>query len=115
MLHERRRFCVADVPSIEELARKLTQCTWTLCTGFRLAADGQVLLLLNDSTHEDGAQEYAVFREDGQQLESITFGWCDHASAEEHIRAVLAGQVVQMGHYELRIDPSDDHVCHLCR
>ena len=90
--------------------------TWTLCTGFRLRAGHQVLLFLNDSTSEDGGQEYAVFQEDdGLQLESLTFGWSDQERAADLVREVLSGQVVEMGRYELRIDESDEHVCHLCR
>jgi len=115
MLHERRTFHVADAASIEDLAEKVTECTWTLCTGFRLRVEGQELLFLNDSTSENGAQEYAVFTPDGTQIESITFGWCDAAAAEQHIRDVLAGAIVQMGHYHLSIDLSPEHVCHLCR
>ena len=34
MMHATRRFCVSPVASVEELARMLTQTTWTLCSGF---------------------------------------------------------------------------------
>lgn len=115
MLHTGRTFHVGDVASVEELAEKVTSTTWVLCTGFRLRVENQVLLFLNDSTSGDGIQEYAVFAEDGLQLESITFGWCDQAQAERHIRAILAGQVVDMGCHQLRIDTSIHHLCHLCR
>jgi len=30
----KRRWCVSAVATVEELAQKLTQHTWTLCTGF---------------------------------------------------------------------------------
>ena len=56
MLHQKRIFGVGDIEGIEELAEKLTETTWTLCTGFRF----QGLLFLNDSFTEDSAQEYAV-------------------------------------------------------
>lgn len=115
MLFPKRVHHVADVPSVEDLAEKLTAHTWTLCTGFRLAVGDQALLFLNDSTSEDGAQEYAVFAPDGRQLETITFGWCDRGRAVELIRQVLAGRVVDMGRFELRLDERPDHVCHLCR
>ena len=115
MLHSRRTFCVTDVGTIEELAEKLTEHTWTLCAGFRLQTPEQTLLFLNDSTSEDAIQEYAVLSEDGRQLESITFGWCDQARAEGHVRAVLAGEVVEMGRWTLRIDHNENHVCHLCQ
>ncbi len=52
--------------------------TWTLCTGWRVGDT----LYLNDSTSEDGAQEYAVLRVQprngrlfAKQFESVTFGW----------------------------------------
>jgi hypothetical protein len=114
MIYDRRVHFVGDVATVEELAEKLTSITWTLCTGFRLRHGNQVLLFLNDSMSEDGAQEYAVFSKEGLQLESITFGWCDQATAAQHIREVLSGEVVQMGHYELRIDTDPNHSCHLC-
>lgn len=115
MIFPRRVHHVVDVPSVEALAEKLTNHTWTLCTGFRLTVGDRVLLFLNDSTGEDGAQEYGVFAPDGRQLESITFGWCDQSRAEELLRHVLAGRVVEMGRVELRLDEEPDHVCHLCR
>ena len=83
MMHERRRFSVSPVKSAHDLARKLTAHTWTLCSGFRLSG----YLFLNDATCEDGAQEYAVFREPHgsldlyRQVESITFSWCSYEEA----------------------------------
>ena len=92
MMHKRRTFCVSPVATAEDLAEKLTNYTWTLCTGIRLGG----YLFLNDSTCEDGAQEYAVIKETegGQllQVESITFGWCDRDSALAYIRRTLAGE-----------------------
>lgn len=93
MMHARRRFCLCPVESISELADKLTRHTWTLCTAFRLGD----YLFLNDSTSEDGAQEYAVVRaptDDGPaaQVESITFGWCDLEKAAAYIRRTLDGE-----------------------
>lgn len=60
---------------------KLTGSTWTLCTGWEHAG----LWYLNDSTGEDGAQEYAVVYR-GVQIETITFGWDSEAEALRHIR-----------------------------
>lgn len=77
--------------------------TWTLCTGVRLRVDGQTFLFLSDSTSEDCAEEYAVFQEDGMQIESITFSWCTWVQAENHIRELLSGQTVNMGHYRLML------------
>jgi hypothetical protein len=59
-MHNRRRWCVSEVDSPEELARKLTSATWTLCTGFYVREHPQYLFL-NDSTHEDAAVEFAVY------------------------------------------------------
>ena len=58
MFHKKRVWCVSPVGSAEELAEKITQHSWTLCTGFQI--DGY--LFLNYATSEDGAQEYAVVK-----------------------------------------------------
>jgi hypothetical protein len=52
MIHHQRTFAVTVIESIEELVRKLTQYTWTLCT----CLEYQGLFLANDSFSEDGAQ-----------------------------------------------------------
>lgn len=92
MFHSKRTWCVGPVESAEQLAEKLTQHTWTLCTAFELAG----YLFLNDSTSEDGAQEYAVVQRmpDGtsRQVESITFGWCSEAQALDYVRRSIAGE-----------------------
>ena len=83
MIFGKRTFGVGDVETIEELAERLTETTWALCTGFRFRG----LLFLNDSFTESSAQEYAVIREsDMCQLESITFSWCDKEKAIDVIR-----------------------------
>ncbi len=96
MMHCARRFCVAEAVSAEELATKLTSTTWTLCTGFSVAGHPDYLFL-NDATSEDGALEIAVIHGGmdavfWQQIESITFSWCDDAQAMEYIRRTLAGE-----------------------
>jgi nicotinamide riboside transporter PnuC len=84
MLHIGRRHSVTVVDDISELAAKLTEHTWTLCTGFRCGG----WLFLNDSFSEDGAQEYSVLRAtpnaDGTHdvCESVTFGWMSRLRAE---------------------------------
>jgi len=115
MLYPSRVHVLRGVSDLDELAGLLTEHSWTLCTGFRYRAGDQVLLFLNDSTGEDSAQEYAVMAEDGRQLETITFGWCDRARAAELIRLVLAGDGEPWGPYELLIDQNPHHACHLCR
>ncbi len=89
MLHSKRTWKICDVETPEELARQLTQYTWTGCTGFRLVGSG--LLFLNDSTSGDGAQEYGVILEgSGAQVESVTFGWMTRARALALLRRYVA-------------------------
>lgn len=92
MFHADRVWCVAEATSAEELARQLTETTNCCCTAFALGN----YLFLNDSTSPDGAQEYAVVKRLGRrgrldQIESITFSWCDVAGALRYIREALAG------------------------
>ena len=68
MFFKKRIWQVIKVNTPEELAEKLTNYTWTLCTGFKLGD----YYFLNDSTSENGAQEYAVLKDTGEQIESIT-------------------------------------------
>ena len=96
MMHSKRVWHLSEIPSAEELARMLTEQTWTLCSGFYVAGHPDHLFL-NDSTSEDGAQEYAVVKggrlgaSHHLQIESITFSWCNHERALEHIARTLAG------------------------
>lgn len=108
MIHTKRVFCVATVATAEELAEKLTQHSWTLCTGFEYAG----LLFLNDSFSEDGAAEFAVVR-DGRQVESITFSWCTEAKALKHINEAAAGPGCDMGAFVPRLERTG-HRCELC-
>jgi hypothetical protein len=62
-MHSSRRWGVGPVIDAQDLARKLTERTWTLCTGFFVAGHEEYLFL-NDATSEDSAGE------------SITFSWC---------------------------------------
>ena len=96
MMHSNRIWCVTEVESAEELALKLTKATWCCCQAFRVAGHPDYVWL-NDSTSEDGAQEYAACRQDLatgdlHQLESITFGWCDYERSLQLILATLNGQ-----------------------
>ena len=114
MIHNKRKYNVDRVDSAAELAEKLKQCTWCLCTGFELEG----YLFLNDSFTEDSAQEYAVIR-DGRQLESITFSWCTPEDALAHIKAVLDGRYDDVDYaydVEPKIEPAAEHEpCPLCR
>jgi hypothetical protein len=119
MMHTKRTWCVNLVGSPEELAEKLTNHSWTLCTGMKHGD----YLFLNDSTSEDGAQEYAVVKLPGdtggfpRQVESITFGWCDFEKGLEYVRRTLAGEYDDGGTSlpGLRLETPDQHDrCHLC-
>jgi hypothetical protein len=109
VIHRNRTFTVADVSSAEEVAQKVTEQSWTLCTGFRLCD----LLFLNDSFSEDGAQEYAVIRDD-RQVETITFSWTSPARALELIEWLIDGGTSDMGPFSPQIDDSPHHRCPLC-
>src|SRR4051812_48612903 len=106
MFHKTRTWCVSKVMDSAELARKLTESTWTGCTAFEL----DCYLFLNDSTSADGIQEFAVLKRPGQegeaffQIESITFGWCDFEKSLSYIRQILAGEYDQAA-YRIEVTP----------
>jgi hypothetical protein len=110
MIHTKRAFQVRRIDDLDELARALTEQSWTLCTAFAHAD----LILANDAFSEDGAQEFAVIRA-GHQVESLTASWM----TTERMRAIIADLVkgggVDMGAVTLRTDhpASPDH-CRYC-
>ena len=108
MVHTKRQYNIAKVETVEELAEKLKATTWTLCTGF----EHEGCLFLNDSFTEDSAQEYAVIKS-GRQVESITFSWCSQEEAQEAIRDVIAGKIVDTGPVSPRLDHPEG-TCSLC-
>jgi len=115
--HRNRTWTVSDVESVEELAEKLSQGNWTLCSAFQLRESSY--LYLNDATSEDGAQEYAVVKRlpGGSfiQVESITFGWCTKEKALAYIRDVIAGKFDDDGRpVALRLEEPVGHSCGLC-
>ena len=84
MMNMKRRWSVLAWPgTAQELAARLKQpASWVGCAGFSI---GQVVLL-NDSSSEDGAQEFAVVAVDsGQQVESLTISWME----EERLAGAL--------------------------
>lgn len=94
MLHTKRRWGVARCEDTGELADKLTEQTWTLCSAFRTAGG---TILANDSIREDGLQEYGVLRqdEDGawRQVESITVSWFGRDQLRLYIDQADAGDL----------------------
>lgn len=88
MIHNKRSFQLRNVETLDELARLLTEHTWTACTGFKHAG----WLFLNDAFSGDGAQEYAVVR-DERQYESVTFSWMSTAAALDWLQRWLVREL----------------------
>lgn len=120
MFHQHRVWGVTPKGTPEEVARLLTETTRTLCTALELGG----YLFLNDSTSEDGAQEYAVVRKPadpgGQylQVESVTFGWCSYDQALGYVRSAIAGRYDALDFVRAvdpRLEPAAEHRrCPLC-
>lgn len=116
MVHNKRLFSVKPITDPAELAAKLTGTTWTLCTGFKHADH----YFLNDSFSENGAQEYAIFRETAnpkilQQIESITFSWCSTEEAEDFIKEIAAGKYDHDNYGSIETIQIEQHKpCYLC-
>jgi hypothetical protein len=113
MIHYQRRFAVTVIDSIEELVRQLTHYTRTLCT----CLEYQGLFLANDSFSENGAQEYAVYKE-GRQIESLTVSWMTPAQLREVIEGLLRGDFDELEFrpiQPLQTEPASEHRCVLCQ
>lgn len=122
MYFEKRKLRIYKIDDIKELAQKLasfnTQC---LCTGFLF----QDVLFINDSSSEDGAQEYAIVlpQKDAQmglQIESVTFGWIEDEA--KRIQTILdmvkykdeIGEAPIHEPVKLNVDDSEKHSCRYC-
>ena len=87
MMHKSRTWCIFPIATKEDLAHKLAESTWCLCTAFEIGD----YLFLNDATSEDGAAEYAVLKKPAtaeapyMQIESITASWMSEAPARIHL------------------------------
>lgn len=110
MIHKARAFHIVEMPSAEELAKKLTDFTWTLCTGFKHGGR----LFLNDAFTEDGAQEYAIVK-DGVQIEGITFSWCTYEKALAYIHKIDAGEFDHEHYDRFEVREASEAPCALCR
>lgn len=93
--------CVVD----EMLSDLVHTKTWTLCTGWRVGDT----LYLNDSTSENGAQEYAVLRvQPGvgclvvEQFESVTFSWMTFEEIKDFIEQTWDSDIESGDYAELR-------------
>lgn len=94
MFHNNRIWCLGAVASPEELAEKLTNHTWTLCTAFTIVGH-EDYVFVNDATSEDGALEIGIVKRTPQgfeQVESITFGWCQLSKAHAYILMTIRGE-----------------------
>ena len=116
MLHTKRIWGVVPCEDAEELALKLTEQTWTLCSAFRTAGG---TIWVNDSTTEDALQEYAVLRRgDGggwDQVETITVSWCSPAKLRADIeRADADGFTEQLGKVAGHQVQENHERCALC-
>lgn len=119
-MHEKRRWCVSTIATPEELARMLTERTWTLCSGFTVAGHDRYVFL-NDATSEDGAGEFGVIVRDGsqyRQIESITFSWCGYEDGLRYILQALAGEMDRSDFARpvtVALEVPEQHRrCHLC-
>jgi len=119
-MHTTRRWCVSTIDDADEISSGLTGNTQVLCTGIRYRG----LLLLNDATHEDGGQEYAVIHEQtGHQVESLTASWMTPDDFRDTLESLAAGRnhcaMVTKWHGKddprKRIDTREEHGrCALC-
>jgi len=117
MLHKSRVWGVSHCENQKELARKLIDGNWVLCTAFR-SAKGTIWA--NDATSENAIQEYGVLRqnEEGQwrQVESITVDWCDLEKIKQYVEQADAGVFDEDGYCEVGAERFQEkgHSCHLC-
>ena len=96
MFHSSRVWCVSEVASVAELARMLTESTWTLCSGFVIAGHSEYIWL-NDALSEDSAVEIAVLKSDQTtghylQIESLTISWMEPEKVVEVFSRVVQGE-----------------------
>ncbi len=118
MMHKDRTWRITKIDSAGELAEELTEYIGCLCNGFEL--DGY--WFLNDSTSENGAQEYAIVRKPSDdrpalQVESITMGWCTYHEALNFIEEAIDGTYDKSDYaHEVKpkIDRSEKHRCYHC-
>ncbi len=111
MLHPNRAHSITDRSdrSIEEFASELAEHSHVCCQGFRF----RNLLLLNDATSEDGAQEFAVIRCD-RHVEYLNCSWNDAASVARQLKHLLSSTDLGIN-WAFTLNPHPDGPCPLCR
>lgn len=125
MMHRNRQWCLygtpgATVEDAREMAEKLGQGSWTLCTSFQF----RDTIWINDSTSEGAIQEYAVIRRDfgpqplgkiiGRQVETITVGWCNVEELLKYITDFGDGNEFMPFDVVVKVDDDPQHRCQLC-
>ena len=109
MMHKGRSFSIQKLDSFEALAEQFQQDSFVLCCGFQV----DDFLFLNDSTGEDGAQEFAVIK-DGVQIESLTVSWIKSRADMLAILAELPGDLVIWDAKNIKLDYNPNHSCQYC-
>ena len=111
MMHINRKFNVMKLESFKALAKILFNGTQCLCTGFQLG----YFIFLNDSTSEDGAQEYAVIKH-GVQIDSLTVSWMESerelSDSFNGLATIPSPMVSKIENIKLDYGPY--HHCYLC-
>lgn len=124
MMHKTRRWGQPVSIEPDALAPKISESgkSWTSCTAWRIEAPerGTFYVLLNDQTSEDGAGEWAIMRPTNDprvfdQVETITFGWCDTPKTRAYLRRIIAGEFDSgaWGPYPVRFHEFGAY-CELC-
>ena len=120
MLHTNRTYAVQTVPTLAELADRITRADWCLCQGFE-AADRPGLLVLNDSRSPDALQEYAVVRRTGMgevlQLDSLTVSWMKTEDVLPTLedRYGWPDRRALFGPLAVTLENAEGHTCRHCR
>ena len=92
------------------------------CQGFRHRG----YLLLNDATSEDGAQEFAAYKElqggEVLQIESLTISWMDRDQIDRSIQELAEGnfdhvaKTLRSQPQRLQLQTPEEHgTCRFCR
>jgi hypothetical protein len=122
MLHAKRQFSVENIEAAEQLAEMLCDRSWCLCQGFRHRG----YLMLNDATSEDGAQEFAAYKElEGGlvlQVDSLTISWMDREEIDRCIQKLTEGnfdhvaKMLRSQPQRLQLETPEEHgTCRCCR
>jgi hypothetical protein len=120
VIHHARAFRLTEVYSAEELAGKLTDRDWPLCSGFQLGD----YLFLNDTAHADDLQQFAVVKRPEtaaahyRQITNVCFAQGAVAENLRSVERILAGRLDRRGavvRHQLYLETAAEHeLCHYC-